>query len=78
MVYLPERAGVPSAVVRISGAIQSWQRHIKLSKESRFKVYLREIIHMPKVRIMHTKLLLNLGVNGETRWKTLQFSSPAL
>jgi len=36
---LPERAQVPSAVVRESGAIQSWQCNIKLRKESHFKVW---------------------------------------
>lgn len=34
---------------------------------------LRDIIHMPKVRLVHIKHLGNLSVNGETRRKNLSF-----
>lgn len=38
----------------------------------------RENTHMPQVRLVHIQHLLNLGVNGETQWKTLILQSSSL
>lgn len=62
------------AVVGVSGAAES----VRAAKSLILMCHLGEMIHMPEVTLVHTKHLLNWGVNGETQWKRLSFSNPTL